>query len=164
MFIFFCFFNHYLRVHWLLLFFYVYLYIYFPDLIHRVSNYSDLLPEMPRFCYPLIVIRLKLRTGCQDHQAGKSAVKCLSQGYKRMVRVGFELRPCRSQPRRSKHSTTMLTKQYLFVFYLVNFFPEHSLFLQCVQITADSFAFFHASVCKATSSNNCGSYLKSERF
>ena len=94
MFIFFCFSNHYLRVHWLLLFFYVYLYIYFPDLIHRVSNYSDLLPEMPRFCYPLIEIRLKLRTGCQDHQAGKSAVKCLSQGHKRMVRVDFELRPC----------------------------------------------------------------------
>ena len=31
MFIFFCFSNHYLRVHSLPLFFYVYLYIYFPD-------------------------------------------------------------------------------------------------------------------------------------
>ena len=104
-------------------------------LIHRVSNYSDLLPEMPRFCYPLIEIRLKLRTGCQDQRAGKSAVKCLSQGHKSMVEVGFELRPCRSQSRRSKHSTTMLTKQYLFVFYLVIFSSSivcfSSVFIYC---------------------------------
>ena len=156
----FCFSNHYLRVHSLPLFFYVYLYIYFPGsqeaLIHRVSNYSNLLPEMPRFCYPLIEIRLKLRTGCQDHQLGESAVSVF-QGHKRMVRVGFELRLCRSQSQRSKHSTTMLTKQYLFVFYLVNFFPEHSLFLQCVYLLLAQSHFFHASVCKATSSNNCGS-------
>ena len=38
-------------------FFYFYLYIYPPDsqesdggAVHRVSNYSDLLPEMPRYC------------------------------------------------------------------------------------------------------------------
>ena len=43
-------------------FFYFYLYIYPPDLqksdgsaIHRVSNYTDLLPEMPRYCCPLVI-------------------------------------------------------------------------------------------------------------
>ena len=162
MFIFFCFSNHYLRVHLLSLFFYVYFNIYFPDsqevLIHRVSNYSNLLLEMPRFYYPLIEKRLKLRTDCQDHQAGESAVKCLFQGQKRMVQVGFELRLCQSQSRRSKRLTTMLSKQYLFVFYLVNFFSEHSLFLQCVHLLLAHSHFFHASVCKATSSNNHGSY------
>ena len=42
--------------------FYLYLYIYPPDsqesdrgAIHRVSNYPDLLPEMPRYCCPLVV-------------------------------------------------------------------------------------------------------------
>ena len=44
------------------LFFLFYLYIYPPDsqesdggAIHRVSNYPDLLPEMPRYCCPLVV-------------------------------------------------------------------------------------------------------------
>ena len=32
----------------------------------------------------------EIRTVCQDHQAGESAVKCLSQGHNRKVRVGFE--------------------------------------------------------------------------
>ena len=39
-----------------------YLYIYPPDsqesdggAIHRVSNYPDLLPEMPRYCCPLVI-------------------------------------------------------------------------------------------------------------
>ena len=39
-----------------------YLYIYPPDsqesdggAIHRVSNYPDLLPEMPRYCCPLAI-------------------------------------------------------------------------------------------------------------
>ena len=43
-------------------FFFFYLYIYPPDsqesdggAIHRVSNYPDLLPEMPRYCYPLVI-------------------------------------------------------------------------------------------------------------
>ena len=43
-------------------FFLFYLYIYPPDsqesdvaLIHRVSNYPDLLPEMPRYCCPLVI-------------------------------------------------------------------------------------------------------------
>ena len=43
-------------------FFYFYLYIYPPDsqesdggAIHRVSNYPDLLPEMPRYCCPLVI-------------------------------------------------------------------------------------------------------------
>ena len=43
-------------------FFFFYLYIYPPDsqesdggAIHRASNYPDLLPEMPRYCCPLII-------------------------------------------------------------------------------------------------------------
>ena len=43
-------------------FFFFYLYIYPPDsqesdggAIHRVSNYPDLLPEMPRYCCPLVI-------------------------------------------------------------------------------------------------------------
>ena len=42
--------------------FYFYLYIYPPDsqesdggAIHRVSNYPDLLPKMPRYCCPLVI-------------------------------------------------------------------------------------------------------------
>ena len=42
--------------------FYLYHYIYPPDAqesdggaIHRVSNYPDLLPEMPRYCCPLVI-------------------------------------------------------------------------------------------------------------
>ena len=45
-----------------LFFYYFYLYIYPPDsqesdggAIHRVSNYPDLLPEMPRYCCPLVI-------------------------------------------------------------------------------------------------------------
>ena len=44
------------------IFFYFYFYIYPPDsqesdggAIHRVSNYPDLLPEMPRYCCPLVI-------------------------------------------------------------------------------------------------------------
>ena len=36
---------------------------------------------------------MKSRTAWQDRQAGKSAVKCLSQGHNKMARVGFEPRP-----------------------------------------------------------------------
>ena len=43
-------------------FFYFYLYIYPPDsqesdggAIHRVSNYPNLLPEIPRYCCPLLI-------------------------------------------------------------------------------------------------------------
>ena len=57
-------------------------------LIRRVSNYPDLLLEMPRHC-----CRLVIRTACQDHQAGESAVKCLSQALIRVARVRFEPRP-----------------------------------------------------------------------
>ena len=49
-------------------------------------------------------IRQKLKTACQDHQAGESTVKCLSQEHNKMARVDFELRPCRSQ---SRHSQTL---------------------------------------------------------
>ena len=41
--------------------FFFYLYIYPPDsqesdggAMHRVSNYPDLLPEMPKYCCPLV--------------------------------------------------------------------------------------------------------------
>ena len=33
---------------------------------------------------------MKFRNACQDRQAGESAVKCLSQGHNRIVRVGFQ--------------------------------------------------------------------------
>ena len=43
-------------------FFYFYLYIYPPDsqesdggAVHRVGNYPNLLPEMPRYCFPLVI-------------------------------------------------------------------------------------------------------------
>ena len=43
-------------------FFYFYLYIYPPDsqesdggAIHRVRNYPDPLPEIPRYCCPLVI-------------------------------------------------------------------------------------------------------------
>ena len=46
----------------LFFFFYFNLYIYPPDsqesdggAIHRVSNYPDLLPEMPSYCCPLVI-------------------------------------------------------------------------------------------------------------
>ena len=62
-----------------------------------ISNYSNLLPEMRRYYYPLEIfyfsfteIWLKFRTSCQDRQAGESAVKCLSFGHSKMARVGFE--------------------------------------------------------------------------
>ena len=32
-----------------------------------------------------------------SRQAGESAVKCFSEGHNRMVRIGFEPRPCGSQ-------------------------------------------------------------------
>ena len=51
---------NYLGLIFLLLLFY--LYIYPPDLqesdggsIHRVSNYPDLFPEMPRYCYQIVI-------------------------------------------------------------------------------------------------------------
>ena len=37
----------------------------------------------------------EIRTACQNHQAGESAIKCLSKKQKRTARVGFESRPCR---------------------------------------------------------------------
>ena len=43
-------------------YFYFYLYIYPPDsqesdggAVRRVSHYPDLLPEMPRYCCPLVI-------------------------------------------------------------------------------------------------------------
>ena len=56
----------------------------------------------------------KIKTTCRDHQAGESAVKCLSQGHNRMVQVGFEPRPCRSQSRRSNHSTMLPIANLIF--------------------------------------------------
>ena len=78
-------------------FFSFYLYIFPPDsqntdrgAMHRASNYPAQLQD--RF-YTFIEMLLKFRTACQDHQAGESVVKCLSQGHNRMERVGFEPRP-----------------------------------------------------------------------
>ena len=36
----------------------------------------------------------EVKTGCQDYQAGESAIKCLSQGPNRLMQVGFKLTPC----------------------------------------------------------------------
>ena len=50
------------RVAIVFFFFFFNLYIYPPDsqesdggAIHRVGNYPDLLPEMPRYCCPLVI-------------------------------------------------------------------------------------------------------------
>ena len=42
--------------------------------------------------FSCIEVWLKFRTACQDHQAGKTAVKCLSHGHNREARAGFESR------------------------------------------------------------------------
>ena len=70
---------------------------------------------MPRYCYLLelflffsfIEIYLKFRTACQDYQAGKSVVKCLSQGHNRRVQVSFESTPYQSQSQCFNHSTML---------------------------------------------------------
>ena len=46
--------------------------------------------------FSFIEIGIKFRTAYQDHQAGESVVKCLSQGHNRIALVGFEPRPCQS--------------------------------------------------------------------
>ena len=51
----------------------------------------------------------EIQTRLKDCQAGESAVKCLSQGHNRMAQVGFKPKTCRSQSRRSNHSTTLPT-------------------------------------------------------
>ena len=79
--------------------------------IHRVGNYPNLLLEMPRYCCKcnLIEILLQFRTPCQDHQAGESSIKCLSQEQNRMAQVSFELRPCQSSAWCFNHLTTLPT-------------------------------------------------------
>ena len=54
-------------------------------------------------CEKAPTIWAKFRTACQDHQAGECAVKCPSQGHKRMARVGFEPRLCWSRAQRFNH-------------------------------------------------------------
>ena len=66
-------------------------------------------------------------TASQDHQAKEIAVKCLSQGYYRMVLVGFEPSPCRSQLWCSHHSTTLPTNLQLWSLVGHNFFCTKSL-------------------------------------
>ena len=86
-------------------------------LIHRASNYKTCFQRCQdiaiclKFNKNMTLNRnlIKFRIACQDYQAGESAVKCRSQGHNRMVQVEFEPRPCRSQSRRSNHSTTLLT-------------------------------------------------------
>ena len=53
-------------------------------------------------------------SACQDHQAGKIAIKCLFHGHNRMARVGFKPRPCRSRSRRSNPSTTFYLQNEFF--------------------------------------------------
>ena len=57
-------------------------------LIHTASNYSDLLPEMARYCSPLVIfillfwfieIRLKFRTACQDNKQVKVPLSVFSK-------------------------------------------------------------------------------------
>ena len=57
----------------------------------------------------------KFKITCHDRQARESAVKCFSQKHNRIVRVGFEPRPFRSQSWRFNHSTTLLTMPQLLV-------------------------------------------------
>ena len=75
-------------------------------LIHRAGNYPDCFLR-----YQDIAVCLKfnknMRTACQDHQAGESAVKCLFLGHNRTKRVGFESRLCRLRTRRSNLSTSL---------------------------------------------------------
>ena len=52
---------------------------------------------------------MKFRTVCQDHQAGKSAIKCLFQKHYKMAGVCFEPRPCLSHSQNSNHSITLST-------------------------------------------------------
>ena len=120
----------------LLLFFFISIF-FFPThrkateaLMHRTSNYSDLLrryrdgdtemlrryrdgdtemlrryrdaPEMPRWRYR-DAYHLKLLAKTTNQR------KCLPQGHNRMARVGFKPRPYRSQLRCSNHSTTLPT-------------------------------------------------------
>ena len=37
---------------------------------------------------------MKFRNACQDHQAGESAIKCLSQEHNKNAQVDFKPRPC----------------------------------------------------------------------
>ena len=39
---------------------------------------------------------MKIRTACQDCQAGESLVKCFSQKHNKMTRVDFEPRSCQN--------------------------------------------------------------------
>ena len=66
-------------------------------LTHLTSNYprrcQDIavrLEVLTLFFFSFIEIRLKFRTAFQNYQARESALKCLSQIYNRMKRVGFE--------------------------------------------------------------------------
>ena len=54
--------QSYISRFFFIFYFYFNLYIYPPDsqesdrgAIHRVGNYPDLLPEMPRYCCPLVI-------------------------------------------------------------------------------------------------------------
>ena len=68
---------------------------------------------MPRYCCPLVhnlvEILLYFRIACQDHQAGESAVKSLSQIYNRMA----------------QHSTMLPTLKTLLKQNFQNFKPTH---------------------------------------
>ena len=56
---------------------------------------------------------MRFRTACQNHQAGKSAVKCFSQGHNRIAQVVFEPKLCRLQPWGYNHPITLLSNSCL---------------------------------------------------
>ena len=49
------------------------------------------------------------------NKAGECAVKCLSQGYNRMERIGFEPRPCRLQYNPSTTQPTFMEYTCIFM-------------------------------------------------
>ena len=61
-------------------------------LIRRASNHANLLPEMPRYCCPIEIIKhmTEIKNCLPRTSSKKNAVKCLSQGHNR----GFEPIPC----------------------------------------------------------------------
>ena len=126
-------FLHQLKMRYLLVIFIYFIFIFFlltrrkatEVLIRRASNYPDLLPEMPRYCglvhfffFSLFWFyrdMIKIRTTYQDRKLRGSVIKCLSQVHSRISRVGFELKPCRSQSRHLSHSTKLPTNMFFFI-------------------------------------------------
>ena len=78
-----------------------------------LNNYSNLLPEMPKYCFPVqfFMCFLVIFQGMKEMWSyllrrpnGGKSCKMLSHRHKRMARVGFERQPCRSPPPSSRGS------------------------------------------------------------